>query len=72
MGVSASGRVNFTYARVFPRRVHDHGMPVSQGELLRNMMYWFTGREDFSSPDEQAVRLKFSAIWKQLASSSSG
>ena len=51
------------------RRVHDHGMPVSQGELVRDMMDWFASREDFPPPDERTVRRKVSAIWKELVSS---
>ena len=50
------------------RRVHDHGMPVSQGELVRDTMDWFAGREDFPPPDERTVRRKVSAIWKELVS----
>src|SRR5581483_7657417 len=34
------------FAGTIARRVHDHGMPVSQGELVRDMMEWFAGRED--------------------------
>ncbi len=49
------------------RRMRDRGMPVSQGELVRDMMDWFAGREDFPPPDERTVRRKVSAIWKELA-----
>ena len=56
------------FAGAIVRRVHDHGMPVSQGELVRDMMDWFAGREDFPPPDERTVRRKVSAIWKELAS----
>ena len=59
------------FAGAIARRVHDHGMPVSQGELVRDMMDWFAGREDFPPPDERTVRRKVSAIWRELASSSS-
>jgi hypothetical protein len=38
------------FAGAIARRVHDHGMPVSQGELVRDMMDWFAGREDFPPP----------------------
>jgi hypothetical protein len=55
------------FAGAIARRVHDHGMPVSQGELVRDMMDWFAGREDFPPPDERTVRRKVSAIWKELA-----
>lgn len=54
------------FAGAIARRVHDHGMPVSQGELVRDMMDWFAGREDFSPPDERTVRRKVSAIWREL------
>jgi hypothetical protein len=46
-------------------------MPVSQGELVRDMMDWFAGREDFLAPDERTVRRKVSAIWRELASAGS-
>jgi hypothetical protein len=55
------------FAGAITRRVHDHGMPVSQGELVRDMMDWFAGREDFPPPDERTVRRKVSAIWKELS-----
>ena len=56
------------FAGAIARCVHDHGMPVSQGELVRDMMDWFAGREDFLAPDERTVRRKVSAIWKELVS----
>ena len=56
------------FAGAIARRVHDHGMPVSQGELVRDMMDWFAGREDFPPPDERTVRRKVSAIWRELNS----
>jgi hypothetical protein len=46
-------------------------MPVSQGELVREMMDWFAGREDFLAPDERRVRRKVWAIWRELASAGS-
>ena len=54
------------FAGAIARRVHDHGMPVSQGELVRDMMDWFAGREDFPPQDDRTVRRKVSAIWKEL------
>jgi hypothetical protein len=42
-------------------------MPVSQGELVRDMLEWFAGREDYPPPDERTVRRKVSAIWRELA-----
>jgi hypothetical protein len=59
------------FAGAIARRVHDHGMSASQGELVRDMMAWFAGREASSPPDERTVRRKVSAIWKELASAAS-
>ncbi len=56
------------FAGTIARRVHDHGMPVSQGELVRDMLEWFASREDFPPPDERTVRRKVSAIWRELNS----
>lgn len=50
------------------RRVHDYSMLVSQSELVRDMMDWFAGREDFPPPDERTVRRKVSAIWREMRS----
>ncbi len=54
------------FAGAIARRVHDHGMPISQGELVRDMMEWFAGREKSPPPDERTVRRKISAVWKEL------
>jgi hypothetical protein len=56
------------FAGAIARRVHDHGMPASQGELVRDMMDWFAGREESPLPNERTVRRKISAIWKELRS----
>jgi hypothetical protein len=58
------------FAGAIAWRVHDHGMPVSHCELVRNMMDWFSGREDFPPPDERTVRRKVSAIWREFVSAS--
>jgi hypothetical protein len=63
-----SSRCWDAFAGAIARRVHDHGMPVSQGELVRDMMDWFAGREDFLAPDERTVRRKVSAIWREMKS----
>ena len=57
------------FAGAIARRVHDHGMSASQGELVHDMMEWFASREDFPPPDERTVRRKVSAIWKEMNSS---
>lgn len=54
------------FAGAIARRVHDYGMPVSQGELVRDMMDWFTKRDDVPPPDERTLRRKVSAIWREL------
>lgn len=46
-------------------------MLAGQEELLRDIMEWFAGREDFPLPDERTVRRKVSAIWRELASTAS-
>jgi hypothetical protein len=48
--------------------VHDQDMPVSQEELMRVMMDWFAGHEEFPPPDKRNVRRKVSAIWRELVS----
>lgn len=57
------------FAGAVARRVHEQGMPASQGELVRDMMEWFADREATQTPDERTVRRKVSAIWKELMSS---
>jgi hypothetical protein len=54
------------FADPVARRVQNHGMPVSQRKLVRDMMEWFAGREDFPPPDERTVLRKVSAIWREL------
>jgi hypothetical protein len=53
-------------ASTITRRFHDHGLAVGHGELVRDMMEWFAGREEFLPPDERTVRRKVSAIWKEM------
>lgn len=48
------------------RRLRHHR--TSEGELVRDMMEWFAGRENSLAPDERTVRRKVSAIWKELRS----
>jgi hypothetical protein len=53
----------FLFRDDIARNAHDHGMPVSKGELVRDMMERFAGREDFPPPDERTARRKASAVW---------
>lgn len=55
------------FAGAIARRVHDFGIPASQGELVRDMMDWFTSKYDSSPPDERTVRRKISGFWKEFA-----
>ena len=52
------------FAGAVARRVHDEGMPASQGELVRDMLDWFaaSGRV----PDESTVRRRVQALWPVL------
>lgn len=47
------------------RRVHDEGMPASQGELIRDMLDWF-GATFGSVPDESTVRRRVQGLWPVL------
>ena len=51
--------------------VHYPSVLISEGELMRDMMEWFPGREDFPRPNNRTVRQKVSAIWKELISTGS-
>src|SRR5690606_23772058 len=48
------------------RRIHHHGLPAAQGELVREMMDWFDQRPGVMPPDERTVRRKISAMWREL------
>lgn len=47
------------------RRVFDHGMPESQGELVRDMIEWFATSHGVT-PDESTVRRRVQAAWREL------
>lgn len=48
------------------RRVHDNGIPATQGELVREMLDWFSQREEMHPPDESTVRRRASVVWREL------
>lgn len=53
------------FAGAVARRVHDEGMPASQGELIRDMLDWFA--TTFGTvPDESTVRRRVQALWPTL------
>ena len=61
----APARYNWNaFTGAVARRVHDGGMPASQGELVRDMLDWFaaSGRV----PDESTVRRRVQALWPVL------
>jgi hypothetical protein len=61
----APARYNWNaFTGAVARRVHDEGMPASQGELVRDMLEWFaaSGRV----PDESTVRRRVQALWPVL------
>lgn len=47
------------------RRIHDHGIPPTQAELVREMLDWFGHREE--APDESTVRRKIAIVWRELS-----
>ena len=53
------------FAGAVARRVHDEGMPASQGELIRDMLDWF-GATFGAVPDESTVRRQVQALWPVL------
>lgn len=53
------------FSGAMARRVHDLGMPESQGQLIRDMLDWFA--ESYgSTPDESTVRKRVQSAWREL------
>jgi hypothetical protein len=48
------------------RRVHEHGIPKTQAELIREMLDWFEQRGNEHAPDESTVRRKVAVVWREL------
>lgn len=48
------------------RRIHEHGIPATQAELVREMVDWFEARDEEQAPDESTVRRKITAVWREL------
>jgi hypothetical protein len=53
------------------RRVHEHGIPETQAELIREMLDWFEQRGNEQAPDESTVRRKVAVVWRELTRPSS-
>lgn len=48
------------------RRIHEHGIPVAQAELVRDMLHWFDQRHIDHHPDESAIKQKIKGDRREL------
>lgn len=49
------------------RRVHAHGLPEHQKDLVNEMLDWFERRsETGEAPDISTIRKKVAAVWREL------
>jgi hypothetical protein len=49
------------------RRIHEHGVPATQAELVREMVAWFEARDVEHAPDESTIRRKITPVWRELS-----
>ena len=48
-------------------RIHDHGLPATQAELVAEMQDWFAYRSDGKKmPDSRSIRRRITPIWRAL------
>ena len=48
-------------------RIHEQGLPASQGELVGDMQEWFVKHSDGNEvPDERSIRRRITPIWREL------
>ena len=48
-------------------RIHDHGLPATQAELVAEMQDWFADRSDGKKmPDSRSIRRRTTPIWRAL------
>jgi len=48
-------------------RIHEQGLPASQGELIGDMQEWFVEHSDGNEvPDERSIRRRITPIWREL------
>ena len=48
-------------------RIHDHGLPATQAELVAEMQDWFADRSDGKQmPDSRSIRRRITPIWRAL------
>lgn len=48
------------------RRIHEHGLPRTQADLVREMRDWFESREDEHAPDESTIARKVRIVWQEI------
>ncbi len=48
-------------------RIHDHGLPATQAELVAEIQEWFADRSDGKNmPDSRSIRRRITPIWRAL------
>jgi len=48
-------------------RIHDHGLPTTQAELVAEMQDWFAEQSDGKKmPDSRSIRRRITPIWRAL------
>lgn len=48
-------------------RIHDKGLPASQGELVAEMQEWFVAQSEGGEvPDERSIRRRITPVWRGL------
>lgn len=48
-------------------RIHDHGLPATQAELVAEMQDWFADQTDGKKmPDSRSIRRRITPIWRAL------
>ena len=49
------------------KRVHDHGLPITQAALIVEMQEWFIANSQHgSAPDESTIRQRVKVVWREL------
>jgi hypothetical protein len=49
------------------RRIHDHGLPATQAELIAEMQDWFADQTGGARiPDSRSIRRRITPIWHEL------
>ena len=54
------------FSGALARFIHDHGIPRTQSELVREMLTWFESAGIDHVPDESSVANKVRAAWREL------